>query len=510
MTIRRGSSIIAGALGELPSQSGQSGKFLTTNGSVTSWSDIQSGSSRNIGEIVTSTVPLTDAGLHLLDGSLISGSGSYADFVTYIAGLVSTYPDLFEKDGWYNQSNIVPTDISENNLQGFTVSATLGETDMYLALNPSLNPSYPRWQFNAVASSSPQSLTIMFPNTRSIDYYTVTQWCDSNLTGRIVTSWTLEYTTDSGTTWTQCDLRSDIPQTNGYEGTYLLNNPVYDVNGIRFTATGGGSSGYSSVGQIRFYGKEFLSAEQIWQDFVTEHGVCGKFVYDGENNTVRLPKYSNKIWTSDISSNGTVTYNMNTTNYQYTRLPDNSNNPSLPGSGKTMYTNNYCLEAQNLGHINIDPNGTLITDLSGISSPLNGYWYIVIATSTKTQIEVDIDQIATDLNGKADVDLTNTVPTSNFATALNTAEIRTVVETYVNGTEWYRVWSDGWIEQGGYVASASSTVNFLKVFKNAQYSLTFGTNASSYNYTAGTSVRTSASFTVSSWGFPASWYACGY
>jgi len=54
--------------------------------------------SRNIGEIVASTIPLTDAGLHLLDGALISSAGSYAKFVTYIAGLVSNYPDLFETE----------------------------------------------------------------------------------------------------------------------------------------------------------------------------------------------------------------------------------------------------------------------------------------------------------------------------------------------------------------------------------------------------------------------------
>ena len=61
-------------------------------------------SSRNIGEIVSSTIPLSDAGLHLLDGALISGSGSYADFVTYIAGLVSTYPDLFETEANWQTS----------------------------------------------------------------------------------------------------------------------------------------------------------------------------------------------------------------------------------------------------------------------------------------------------------------------------------------------------------------------------------------------------------------------
>ena len=40
---------------------------------------------KNIGEIITSSIPLTDAGLHLLDGSLIQGGGIYDDFVQYIA-----------------------------------------------------------------------------------------------------------------------------------------------------------------------------------------------------------------------------------------------------------------------------------------------------------------------------------------------------------------------------------------------------------------------------------------
>ena len=48
------------------------------------------GSSRNIGEIVTSTLPLTDASLHLLDGSLLQGGGIYNAFVSYIKNLYET------------------------------------------------------------------------------------------------------------------------------------------------------------------------------------------------------------------------------------------------------------------------------------------------------------------------------------------------------------------------------------------------------------------------------------
>ena len=48
-----------------------------------------------IGEIVTSSIPLSDGGLHLLDGTLLNCTGSYCDFVEYMASLVSSYSDLF-------------------------------------------------------------------------------------------------------------------------------------------------------------------------------------------------------------------------------------------------------------------------------------------------------------------------------------------------------------------------------------------------------------------------------
>lgn len=59
---------------------------------------------RNVGEIVPSLLPITDASLHLLDGALISGSGTYAAFVTYMAGLVSSYPNLFTTEAKWQSS----------------------------------------------------------------------------------------------------------------------------------------------------------------------------------------------------------------------------------------------------------------------------------------------------------------------------------------------------------------------------------------------------------------------
>ena len=47
-----------------------------------------------IGAIITSAVPLTDASVHLLDGSTISQTGIYADFVTYLKSQISAGYDL--------------------------------------------------------------------------------------------------------------------------------------------------------------------------------------------------------------------------------------------------------------------------------------------------------------------------------------------------------------------------------------------------------------------------------
>jgi hypothetical protein len=42
-----------------------------------------------------------------------------------------------------------------------------------------------------------------------------------------------------------------------------------------------------------------------------------------------------------------------------------------------------------------------------------------------------------------------------------------------NNTQWYKIWSDGWIEQGGYVSNPSSneTVTLLKSYNNINYSI---------------------------------------
>ena len=95
------------------------------------------------------------------------------------------------------------------------------------------------------------------------------------------------------------------------------------------------------------------------------------------------------------------------------------------------------------------------------------------------------------------------------ATATNPVVI---VETYRNGTEWYRKYSDGVIEQGGVITgltlNSESSYNFVTTFSNANtvsLHLTniFTDNTSEANYRGGLSVSaiTTSGFTVFADGF---------
>ena len=62
--------------------------------------------------------------------------------------------------------------------------------------------------------------------------------------------------------------------------------------------------------------------------------------------------------------------------------------------------------------------------------------------------------------------------TSRATTTSSASNDRVVccVENYINGTSWYRVYSDNWCEQGG--AFSGTSITFIKPFINTNYSFT--------------------------------------
>lgn len=91
-----------------------------------------------------------------------------------------------------------------------------------------------------------------------------------------------------------------------------------------------------------------------------------------------------------------------------------------------------------------------------------------------------------------------------------------IVETYQNGASWYRIYSDGWCEQGGSIpfnTGTGGTITFLKVFKDTNYTILTGTMGSAshmFNVTSGTFTPSSITWTKSAAAISGYWEAKGY
>lgn len=96
----------------------------------------------------------------------------------------------------------------------------------------------------------------------------------------------------------------------------------------------------------------------------------------------------------------------------------------------------------------------------------------------------------------------------------NTVPARYITSKYSNGSNWYEVYNDGWIRQGGIIA-AGTTATFLKPFKNTNYTLCASPKSSSsgsaINWVQGTPQnKKNTSFQTNGNGVGFEWIAEGY
>lgn len=198
----------------------------------------------------------------------------------------------------------------------------------------------------------------------------------------------------------------------------------------------------------------YFTTESAWQSSVSTYGSCGKFVYDNVNQTVRLPKITgftegtiDPTVLGDLVEAGLP----NITGYVEKMLSNTGSTGSASGAftkTRTYYGDNYS-GSGNGSENTLDFRASRSSSIYGNASTVQPQaikvlYYIVLATSTKTDIQVDIDEIATDLNGKADVDLINTnnqakilmasmgMP-SNTVTSLSTGTSNTTYTAPANG-----------------------------------------------------------------------------
>jgi len=511
-----GSSTLAG-LTDVSLTSPVSGQVLGYDG--TDWVNTNT-YSRNIGEIVASTIPLTDAGLHLLDGALISGSGSYSDFVDYIAD-------------FYDNSKIqvafeMPT-LTAN-------TTTTEDGDIVCSASAESSSTYAAWKAGTSSGGWRASSTtsgwwqIVFPYELTITDLTFksassTTYCAKDC--RFYTDSTL--TTPIGDAFVGSASANTNTVVTGISSSGIKTNTIY-LKIDSSNSTGIGCSQIIITATREVAGDSFIT-ESEWQSTVSTYGVCGKFVYDSVNNTVRLPKYSNKIYTSAISNTAPVVGNGTTlgwtdgTNHSGTLVSGSQGNYAIVARdadygrpvGQSVTGTASSLAVKTVS-ITTDPdNSGIIAQLSNITTSLDGYYYIVIATTTRTQIQVDIDEIATDLNSKADVDLTNVSNTSGF---------RKLTEIYNNGASWYKVYNEynpstgtyigQWCEQGDKITTTGTeAIILLKAYTNTNYCITVAQNGSASSSIARAAITSQSAdrFEVrhdASGMIPVYWRACGY
>lgn len=104
----------------------------------------------------------------------------------------------------------------------------------------------------------------------------------------------------------------------------------------------------------------------------------------------------------------------------------------------------------------------------------------------------------------------------------SSGKVAVVVQNYVNGYSWYRIWSDGWIEQGGqaHATTGLGTLNLTKTFSSIGYCVQVSQATTDGAYSNNhfimiyekktTSFKVKTNATTASGGIPFSWYACGY
>ena len=354
-----------------------SGLQISQDGTISV--NTSSGSSRNIGEIVTSTIPLTDSGLHLLDGSLIQGNGAYADFVDYISDLyTSTTVTGYE-------SNVVKTgNLSDN----ASVLRNFSPTDYATLPNvfaPEANPWEMVFKINVPDFIEGYDTAAVTPINRGVSLFVHqgklgfsigqdTTWLVTDVMGNTTLSQNTDYYAKlefTGTAY-KSYLSTDGINYN-LEATYTTSVTIPSFNlavgvdrglSAGFTGSVDLKESYININGQRWWTgaeekRQYFCSENKWQNLVSDCGSCGKFVYDAVNNTVRLPKIS--------------------------CLAESTTN------------------AEELGNINSCSYSTGSSKIYSAKS----FYYITVATSPKTDVQVDIDQVTTDLNGKADTDLSN-------------------------------------------------------------------------------------------------------
>lgn len=280
--------------------------------------------------------------------------------------------------------------------------------------------------------------------------------------------------------------------------------------------------------------KGWVKTESEWQQIASTNGGFCPWYSDGDGSTTfRTPKFAPFMQVAIASGN--------VGKYHQAGLPNITGSVSVSGGENDLsrtegtFVSKGALTASSLGthsHAGYSQwSGRLWNELSFSASDSDktyGRSSTVQPESSEWMICVVVFGVATNV-GSADVGNVMSAVAQVQAKLPNNLSNTTplIVDTWKSGSDWYRVWSDGFIEQGGVkselVSRDKTAVSFLKNFSNSstvKISLTPKTFSNSYyNYSAcvaavdatvtGFKVLNVAEEIAHYW-TATYWYACGY
>ena len=271
------------------------------------------------------------------------------------------------------------------------------------------------------------------------------------------------------------------------------------------------------IEQVQAGNWQSCTEAQYNQD-LADFGQCWKFVITSDY--VRIPTFGHELYSEVLSGqlsckgNGmTLGLTDGTLNRGFawsTTLADTAKVDAYGVSVGTSVSGSGFTADKALGITTDKTKSGIVADVENIKGNVKVYYYMVVSTEgQQEEIEVDINEVYEDLNLKANADLSN-VPNSKGI----------LVESYRNGDSWYRIYSDGWCEQGGTITTHGSSTQFnqtfLKNFANIpNVQITLETTYMQSYYAAHMGVN---SVTVSGFNYYSGmiglsktfWQACGY
>ena len=320
-----------------------------------------------------------------------------------------------------------------------------------------------------------------------------------------------------GTPWWGFDIRSKPTGVQLYQGQ-ILSRFAYPVH-------------WSYVQQ-----KKTIITDQEWLEYSEAHnGFCPYFSYGDNVNTYRMPKIVDVhpkfvYWGDDVGNyvepglpnitgyagfvdNDSLTYRIKADSYygafygkEITGMyPFNSATSSVVNFGEGGYFDAArCSSIYGSSDTVQPPAINMILGEYVISSVGD------FSLTTEETIQANIETL--------ELELSKYLSESELNVILNKYNTSYVKESWHDGSSWYRIWSDGWIEQGGYfgavnAAWTSYTVTFPKSFTTNLYTAlcAVGHTANTDNGCISAKTSTTCTFAkiYNSTGL-ANWYVCGY